>query len=267
MLPLRKSNLIGKPRQYLTTTQREINNIHDYSLRVTSAKNKWKNKNKAHFEQIRETLISICHGTRRCHYCEDSAADEVEHVWPKAFYPERAFRWSNYIFSCGPCNGSFKGDNFDLIDENGDIIKVTRKKDDPITPPPEHDPLFIDPTIEDPLEYIILEPITGIFLPLSENTDSIEYKKAEYTITTLGLNKRDFLSKARRMAYQTYLDLANKYIERKDAGASRNELTKRLEVIRESPHPTVWHEVKRLADTGVEHQELFTSAPELNGTF
>ena len=33
----------------------------------------------------------MCAGAKRCMYCEDSAADEVEHHLPKNLYPEFVF--------------------------------------------------------------------------------------------------------------------------------------------------------------------------------
>ena len=49
-------------------------------------------------------LSAMCHGPRRCMYCEDSAADEVEHFRPTDLYPEFVFAWMNYLYACGPCN-------------------------------------------------------------------------------------------------------------------------------------------------------------------
>ncbi len=60
-----------------------------------SGKNNKKNKT---FNAVKEALNAMCSGARRCHYCEDSAADEVEHFYPKDLYPEKCFSWGNYLY-------------------------------------------------------------------------------------------------------------------------------------------------------------------------
>jgi hypothetical protein len=49
------------------------------------------------FDAVERSLDQIARGIRRCAFCEDSMADEVEHFRPKDLYPQRVFRWPNYL--------------------------------------------------------------------------------------------------------------------------------------------------------------------------
>lgn len=262
MLKLPQVSVCGSARIYLEKQQQAIDELPTYAERVESAQKAWDGKSRPAFEIVRSILDAICPGARRCHYCEDSAADEVEHVWPKKFYPERTFVWRNYLFACGPCNGSNKRDQFAVFDDAGNQIDIVRKKDDQVTPPPEGDPLFIDPILEDPTDYISLDLQTGIFVPLAAR-DSREFKRAEYTLTILGLNSRDYLSRARRNAYASYSDALGAYTRLKEEGGTQEDLLSKQIEISEKHHPSVWHEIKVLARLGIAHQADFQMSPEL----
>ncbi|EYF07435.1 Hypothetical protein CAP_0188 [Chondromyces apiculatus DSM 436] len=72
----------------LKTKQAALDEITVYEQRVTKAKTAWKNRDHDRFAPVREVLRNMCAGNSRCMYCEDSAADEIEHVRPKSLYPE-----------------------------------------------------------------------------------------------------------------------------------------------------------------------------------
>lgn len=262
MLKLPQVSAFGHTRNYLSVQQQLIDSLATYPEKVEAANKAWKGKNKVVFEDVRATLEAVCPGARRCHYCEDSAADEVEHIWPKKFYPEKTFIWQNYLFACGPCNGSNKSDHFSIFDANGQQFDIVRKKGEPVIEPPVGSALFIDPTYEDPTDYISLDLQTGLFVPLPARHTQ-EYKRAEYTIKTLGLNTRDYLSRARRSAYASYKDSLNAYAGLKEKGGTLAELVSKRVEISEKHHPTVWHEIKVTAQLGIAHQDVFAQSPEL----
>src|SRR5437764_1421089 len=95
-------------RQALHRYQGAVDGQPSYAKRVEAAERLFKSRNKASnraFQVVRSKLHEMCSGARRCCYCEDSCADEVEHVRPKSLYPEYVFVWENYLYACGPCNG------------------------------------------------------------------------------------------------------------------------------------------------------------------
>jgi len=73
-------------------------------------------------------------------FCEDSRGTDVEHFWPKSVYPTRTFDWLNLLLACAACNQA-KGSGFPL-DAQGR-------------------PLLIDPTAEDPWDYLFFDAATG----------------------------------------------------------------------------------------------------------
>lgn len=261
MLGVARSSIFGTIKDYLATCQQEIDDEAQYADRVLKAATSWEKKGSKEFAAIRELLADLCQGARRCHYCEDSAADEVEHIWPKKFYPCKTFSWENYLFACGPCNGSNKRDRFAIFDAINTVIELERGRGEKPIEPIVGSPVFLDQRAEDPFQLIELDLSTGIFVPRAELIE-IKYIRAEYTIEVLGLNRRDYLTRARRNAYGSFLDSARQYVLRKSVGAPTAELRQRAQEISERHHQSVWAEMKRLA-TAPEHVPIFTAAPEL----
>lgn len=246
-------------RDKLADYQREVTAAGDYPAQVAHAKDRFSAYNKkgnATFDAVKIALTQMCLGARRCCYCEDAPADEVEHIWPKDLYPERVFLWENYLYACGPCN-SPKGNGFAVF-QGEQVQEIARKKDDPIIPPPIGAPVLIDPRHENPLDFLTLDLSTWQLQPRHPET-SPAGKRARYTINLLHLNDRPYLLDAREEAFWSYLALLEKYIHQRDAGDS-TQTTKR--VLRRHNHPTVWHEMQRQWDNYELLRLVFDQAPE-----
>jgi hypothetical protein len=195
-------------------------------------------------------------------YCEDSAADEVEHHRPKNLYPEHVFVWQNYLYACGPCNGP-KKNQYAVFVADGSIVDVTRGYHQPVSPPVAGEPLLLHPRVENPLDYMMLDiqGDTFLFVPAAD-PQSREFERAKYTIELLRLNGRDHLPVARREAYGSYRARLVEYIHRRDAGANASALNLLIDALRRLQHPTVWSEMRRQHDLIPELTHLFASAPE-----
>jgi len=102
---------------------------------------------------------------------------------------------------------------------------------------------------------------TFYFLP-SAPLGSIEYVRADYTITVLRLNERDLLPAARREAYLSYRARLVEYIEKRNAGRSKKRLDDLVKALKRMGHPTVWAEMKRQQGLIQELRDLFATAPE-----
>ena len=212
------------------------------------------------FKVIRTTLEKMCYGVQRCTYCEDSIGDEIEHIKPKDLYPEYSFVWKNYLLSCGICNRS-KSNCFSIVDNEGSLLDVTRRRGDVIRKPPLGDPALVDPRREDPLNFFDLE-ITDTFLFLPRNNlTSTDLARSEYTINLLRLN-RDALLRARQHARDDYRARLAEYIGHRDNGASGNELKALRNRILRRDHPTVWREMQRQSPRIPALRRLFANAPE-----
>lgn len=247
----------------LAEYQQEIDAITDYAEQIVEAKQKFSSRNRKNnpvFKDVRVTLSDMCSGSRRCMYCEDSCADEVEHIKPKDLYPELVFVWKNYLYACGSCNGG-KNNAYKIFDATGKITDITRKQGEAVIKPIAGNDVFINPRFENPLEYLWLD-LSGTFAFIAHPSSSAQDKqRARYTIDTLELN-RDILLEARKEAYGNYRARLKEYIFERDNGTSQNKLKSLIASLIHLNHPTVWYEMKRQKQLMPELKTLFEQAPE-----
>ncbi|MGR1184931.1 hypothetical protein ACUVJH_15595 [Aeromonas veronii] len=261
MLLIKNRPLKASEVSYLNSKQAEIDAVNGYSQQVSKGKDLWESKSAIRFKEIRSVLTSMCVGIRRCSYCEDSVADEVEHIKPKDLYPEVVFDWSNYLYACGNCNGP-KNNNYAVINQAGGIVDVTRARGTVVSPPVNGLDAFINPRAEDPLNFIKLDLSTMRFVPKRRISD-VDRLRVSYTIKTLGLNSRDFLVESRKVAYSSYIDAVNCYKADKASGMTDAQLRLKKSKILKMPHQTVWEEIKAQCITYRPLNGLFTTVPEL----
>jgi uncharacterized protein (TIGR02646 family) len=262
MLQLWDPGLSQAAQDGLNQYQDEVDGAGDYAAQVAAAKNTFSNrnrKNNAVFQDVRAALAKMAGDAMRCAYCEDSAADEVEHIKPKDLYPEDVFRWPNYVYVCGPCNGR-KRNNFSVIDPRDDVVDVTRARGAPVVVPIDGLPALIDPRSEDPMQFFDMD-LQGTFIVLvALDLNPVDELRATFTIELLGLN-RDLLLTVRRDAYVGYRARLLEYAEKAAQGASNSELGAIRASLLRSPHPTVWEEMKRQAHYIEELTGLFAAVP------
>lgn len=261
MIQIPNRQLSDATQTELDAYQLEIDALGDYAEQVNRAADLFKQRNTKNnpvFREVRQNLNEMCAGVSRCMYCEDSCADEIEHIRPKSWYPELTFVWENYLYACGPCNGG-KKDKYALIID-GELTRLKRDRQGAIKPPPDGEPAFIDPRHENPLSHLILDLSSFAFVPQSLPTSisAREQERARYTIDVLGLN-RDVLLRARRSAYRGYENWLKAYIQDRDKGA---DTTTSLADLHAMNHPTVWEEMKRQHTRIPELKALFDQAPE-----
>lgn len=268
LLPSRKlpTNTLNE----LATFQALIDQESTFPKQVKEAKKLFKQKNvktNSTFKEVKKALISMCSGPRRCAYCEDSVADEVEHFSPKNIYPSLTFVWSNLLYACGPCNGP-KNNQFAVFSSSTGLFTnvtpaKTNRKPKPIPKPPiKGKAVLIHPRQENPLDYLMLDMRdTFFFVPIHDEATK-EYERAIYTINILGLNSRSYLVEARENAFDNYSARLEVYKNRKETNASNIELNKLKTGILKEHHPTVWYEMKRQYQAHPSLKTLFDAIPE-----
>lgn len=118
---------------------------------------------------IATVLASMAGKRQRCMYCADSRSTDIEHYWPKAVYRSQVFVWANLLWICAGCNRQ-KGNRFEL-DEYGQ-------------------PLLIDPTVEDPWEFLFFDSQTGNVTARYDPATGQPNRKGAYTVhpATLPIN-------------------------------------------------------------------------------
>jgi len=288
MIQLNSKPLTPSTIAHLATVQNRIDTEPDFPKKVGRAKTEWTGKigstpKKAAFTDIKETLIEMCVGVEVCNYCENNEATDVEHIYPKSLFPERAFRWNNYLLACKTCNTHYKLDQFAVFDAAGSAASVEVARN---TQPPTDDGTLIDPRTEDPLQYFWLDIENKTFvLDPRLKLSSRDYERARYTLKLLGLNDRDALVTARKTAAKYYLDRLKRYVSARDANSfdSLEEQVQDPDLIDETllleqekqricqqiksdiethAHPTVWAELKRQRSKLPKTNRLFEQAPE-----
>jgi hypothetical protein len=141
-------------------------------------------------------------------------------------------------------------------------VEVARKRKDPILPPLDGKPALIDPRTEDATKLMFLDlRETYLFTPLAAK-GTRDHARADYTITTLRLNKRPELPVARREAYVDYVARVRHYKHERDTRAPTSHLIQLREAVQRRQHPTVWREMLRQREKLPDLQALFADVPE-----
>lgn len=168
---------------------------------------------------VRTSLQKMFHG--KCAYCEHfyagSFTEDIEHFRPKARIDTNSGQlhpgywwlgsnWENLLPSCARCNkvkwlqifdGTRlkvgKGNRFPLADET---LRATAEGTHV-----HETPLLIDPTVEDPAEFIAFDIIDGrcIAVPRFKDENSLGYRKARTSIDIYGLNRRQLVKDRTRI--------------------------------------------------------------------
>ncbi|HNW52058.1 MAG TPA: hypothetical protein PKH79_13315, partial [Prolixibacteraceae bacterium] len=183
----------------LETLQQEIDSIKLFPQKAEKAKNLWSDKEstiekRKAFAEVKHKLTKMSVSVGICNYCEHNEGGDIEHIAPKSFFPEKTFVWDNYLLACKTCNSGYKLDQCFVLDNSGNTVSVPRKNE-----PPFKELAFINPRIEDPNRFMILNTQSFMFR-LKPGLSKMEQNKAEKTIDILKLNERDVLKKARESA-------------------------------------------------------------------
>lgn len=263
MLQTTSASLIPPLTNYLKSCQLKVDSGTTYEERMSLAKKFWNSLSRSSnpsFSPIRELLGQMQGSLQRCAYCEDSLGHQIEHVYPKTLFPSQVFNWDNFLHACGSCNGA-KLAQFSIFLNTGGILELNSRKP-PTDEPLASNSLLIDPRIENPLDFMILDLCdTFHFVP----TGYFE-NRAQYTIETLQLNLRSGLVESRRTALALYKSSFKEY----DIAKNNNEPIDKLSMIArrissEMSHRTIWEEIKRQylkASWLVEFKQLFANHPE-----
>jgi uncharacterized protein (TIGR02646 family) len=148
---------------------------------------------------VLESLLAMVGKRRRCMWCGDSKATDIEHHWPKKKYPERMFRWDNLLLLCWPCN-KHKGQKFPL---DGDGL-----------------PLLVDPTIDDPWDHLVFVHETGMVVARPDPDTGQEDPRG--AVTTDPENSRlndEEVTESRSRSFRLLKRTIERFLEAEQRGA------------------------------------------------
>lgn len=276
---------------HLQKLQAEIDALPTYKAQVKKAKVLWQNKKKtnaqkAAFNRVEKELQKIAIGIPNyCNYCEANIGTCIEHVYPRGLYPNKTFIWENYLWTCKQCNGKHKVSQFQIFESPKTAKTINLVKDYNFIPPPNDDAVFINPRVDNPLDYLELDLESGLFQHKEKNPTTRAYKRASYTLETLQLNARKGLVANRQKNYLIYQNLLQQYIDIKKSPSievlkaiyplskhtaqlpfesQKKQATLDLQkTLLNQAHPTIWLEMQRQVSDIPSLQKLFLQAPEL----
>lgn len=275
MIQLSSKSILPSSLTHLDSVQFKIVNTTVFKDKALLASVLWKSKKSGGgftvFKDIKDTLIEMCVGVEICVYCEHNEATDIEHIYPKKLYPEKAFTWDNYVLACGKCNTHHKSDKFKIFNPkfSSTIENVTPTRGTFIQPAND-EAVFINPRVENPMDFLELDLINKQFIfteiyPVGTK----EYERAKYTKELLGLNTRAALVANRKVAAKFYVSRLEKYASAKAStnfqelmaainddwggidhtkdfiGEKLNILSSIKNDIISYSHPTVWKELIR----------------------
>jgi uncharacterized protein (TIGR02646 family) len=143
-------------------------------------------------------LESMAGQRHRCMYCGDSHGTDMEHFWPKKRHPERMFRWPNLLLCCTEC-GRFKGEQF----------------------PMDHgQPLLVDPTAEDPWQFLDFDPNTGNIVARFDVASNDWTSKGTETVKVLHLDRREALAESYQKTYRRLKSLVEAALQQTPIAAA-----------------------------------------------
>lgn len=258
MIRMQPRELPAEALAELVELQRELDSLPTYPERVSAAIEQWPSRRRRKvFELVEKVLSDMCPGPRRCMFCEDNGAFQIEHFRPKSLYPGLVYAWVNYLFACGQCNAP-KSNRFAIFSVSGEVLELFRTALEPENGPS----VLLDPRQDEPMDYLWLDlSDTFRFKPI-HTAGTPDYSRADVTLRWLGLNDRDELVEARRNAYGDYLARFERYANRKRSDADPQTLERLRRSIERSTHITVWREMQRQHEKIDELRALFAEAPE-----
>jgi uncharacterized protein (TIGR02646 family) len=134
MRQVTRQPLPPRVKSYLARKQGEINGGRDVQPTWEAA------RRTRTMGRVAQVLASMSGRRQRCMFCGDSRGTDIEHFWPKARYRRRVFLWANLLWICAGCNR-----------QKGDQLPLDRSRR----------PLLIDPTTEDPWDFLYFDGHTG----------------------------------------------------------------------------------------------------------
>lgn len=275
---------------HLQKLQGQIDALPTYKAQVKEAKVLWQNKKKtnpqkAAFNRVEKELQKLAIGANNyCNYCEANVGTTIEHIYPRGLFPNKTFVWENFLWTCKQCNGKHKISQFQIFKNPHTAEIINLVKDYSFVRPPNEDAVFVNPRIENPLDYLQLDLESGLFETKEKDSHTRAYQRAVYTIETLQLNTRKGLVANRQKAYQNYQDLLQQYIDIQHCISSEaliaifpvSNNTKRAPWVEQKKlanlefktmffnqnHPTVWKEMQRQNTVLPSLKKLFQQVPE-----
>lgn len=265
----------------LEKLQLKIDRKSTFSQKAAKAQSSWDSKNAKTFRKVIDTLLLMNISKGICNYCEQNESNDIEHIDPKSFFPEKTFVWENYILACKQCNSGHKLDKCFVFDSSGSLNFLERS-----IQPSSKDVAFINPRIDDPSKYMIIT-FPSYQFEILEGISQKHTLIAQKTIDILELNTRAVLIEARKNAANYYFSILDRLVRVRAARTKKSlksilspvdsliDDTKSLKTLKAEitesyknhvisyQHPSVWYSIKKISSIiDPTWKRLFLEFPE-----
>ncbi len=166
--PPEQESLDRVARKSLRKRQRSADQYPPDDPRIGLA---WNRFLKSKARQALAEALDVCF-RYKCAYCEQVAAKDIEHFYPKGKYPKNMFRWENLLRGCKNCNNA-KRDKFPLRDGQ---------------------PVLLNPCEDEPLDYFVWSFTTGA---MGVNPEPMRGRRAATTRDMFSLNQEPYREERR----------------------------------------------------------------------
>lgn len=178
-------------RDYLVSKQGEVDALLAAGEQQSLAA-KWKSARATQtMTDVLQQLQAMMGKRARCMYCVDSHGCDIEHFYPKAAYPERMFTWYNLLLCCPEC-GRLKGDRF----------PVNRQQQ----------PLLINPSEEEPWDFLVFDPETGNLNAKFDLQCNDFSSKGMTTVVMFKLDAREGMAEGYQKTYRALHHIVDEFL-------------------------------------------------------
>lgn len=135
----------------------------------------------------------------RCFYCSDSRGADVDHYWPIARKFVSTFEWGNLLWVCPECNRK-KSARFPVDGVGGALL--------------------VDPTLEDPWSFLVLDVSSGVLAPRF-NDEGEQKLRGAATLQTIDLLNFEVIVEGRARTIRRLREAVGNSLDDGDTPVSR----------------------------------------------
>ena len=171
------------PKQALSYLAKRAADAETQSQKGTLNHTKhWKTSRETQtLKNVLRVLQQMMGRRERCMYCVDSHGCDIEHFRPKANFPSLIYHWENLLLCCTEC-GRFKGDRFPEANGMAQLI---------------------DPSIEEPWDFLDFDPGTGIISARFNLANDDYDARGAATTDLLQLDRREAVAAGYLASFRT----------------------------------------------------------------
>jgi len=167
------------------------------------------------FKPVINALRSLCGEGELCMYCSSNEPSQVEHYRPVSVFPEQAFDYENYLWTCDICNRTHKGERF----------------------PPDTEPgaQILNPLDDNVWDYFFLSEQNGRLVRKFDIANNDFLPRATSTCNVVGIDRENVQKKRQHRFRRLRLDVEDLLRKFHAGTVSRADVQAEIAVLRAEP--------------------------------